>query len=63
MSYLRYVCLFMYSGVQHILCWIFILLVFIWYFLYPISPVSLDCPFFIVPLVSLMYIYYRKEIY
>jgi hypothetical protein len=24
MSYLRYMCLFTYSGVQHILCWIFV---------------------------------------
>ena len=41
MSYLRYFCLFAYSGVQHILCCVFIRLVL---------PVSLDCPFFLLPL-------------
>jgi len=30
MSYLRYLCLFAYSGVQHILCCVFVLLFFIW---------------------------------
>jgi hypothetical protein len=40
MSYLRYMCLFAYSGVQHILCCVFLRLV------YPLlPPVSLDCPF------------------
>ena len=29
MSYLRYLCLFAYSGVQHILCCVFVLLFFI----------------------------------
>ena len=37
MSYLRYLCLFVYSGVQHILCFKFFILL----------PVSLDCPFLI----------------
>ena len=42
MSYLRYLCLFAYSGFQHIL--------FYFYFafpclVYPMLPVSLDCPF------------------
>jgi len=45
MSYLRYLCLFAYSGVQHILCCVFPRLV------YPILPVSLDCPFLITPSV------------
>ena len=42
MSYLRYLCLFVYSGVKHILCCVFVsvLLFFV------LSPVSLDCPFF-----------------
>jgi len=29
MSYLRYLCLFGYSGVQHILCFVFALFVFV----------------------------------
>ena len=41
MSYLRYLCLFSHSGVQHILCCVFLRLV------YPMLPVSLDCPFLI----------------
>ena len=45
MSYLRYLCLFAHSGVQHILWCVFIFLV------YPMLPVYLDCPFMIVPLV------------
>ena len=39
LSYLRYLCLFAYSGVQHILCSDFVLFFFI------LLPVSLDCPF------------------
>ena len=45
MSYLRYLCLFAYSGVQHILCYGFHRLV------YPMLPASLDCPFWIVHMV------------
>ena len=41
MSYLRYLCLFAHSGVKHILSCVFICLV------YPMLPVSLDCPFLI----------------
>jgi hypothetical protein len=44
MSYLRYLCLFVYNGVQHILCCVFALFFFI-------LPVSLDCPFLIAPSV------------
>ena len=39
MSYLHYLCLPAYSGLQHILCCVFILLFFV------LLPVSLDCPF------------------
>ena len=47
MSYLPYLCLLAYSGVQHILCCVF-------YFVslrlvYPILPVSLASHFFIAP--------------
>jgi hypothetical protein len=45
MSYLRYMCLFAYSGVQHILCCVFVL--FFLRHVYPILPVSLDCPFLV----------------
>jgi hypothetical protein len=46
MSYLRCMCLFAHSGVQHILC-----CVFCFGFLRLVCPmlsVSLDCPFFLV---------------
>jgi hypothetical protein len=39
MSYLRYLCLFVHSVVQHILCCVFALFFFV------MLPVSLDCPF------------------
>ena len=45
MSYKRYLCLFAHSGVQHMLCYVFALCSFV---LYPMLPVSLDCPFVIV---------------
>jgi hypothetical protein len=74
-SYLRYLCLFAYSGIQHILWCVFHLFVFflctlccqfLWivlfllhlqysltfiYLVYPMLPVSLDCPVFIAPSV------------
>jgi len=43
MSYLHYLCLFVYSGVQHIMCCIFAL----FHPVYPMLPVSLECPFLI----------------
>ena len=48
MSYLRYLCLFLYSGVKHILCCISVLFSSS---CVPMLSVSLDCPFFIAPLV------------
>ena len=49
MSYLRYLCLFAYSGIQHILCCVVccarVRLVC------PMLPVSVDCLFLIVPSV------------
>ena len=47
MSYLRYLCLFGYNGVQYILCCVFVFLRLV----YPMLPVSLDCPFLIAPSV------------
>ena len=49
-SYLRCLCLFACSCVQHILCCVFLLIVC------PVLPVSLDCPFLIPLLFSLMFI-------
>jgi hypothetical protein len=45
MSYLRYLCLFVYSGVQHILCCVCVCL----RPAYSILPVSRDCLFLIAP--------------
>jgi len=52
MSYLRYLYLFAYSGVQHMLCCVFVLSFFV------LLLVSLDCPFFIAPSVFLTCIHY-----
>ena len=43
--YLRYLCLFAHSGVQHTLYCVFVLFFFV------MLPVSLDCPFLIAPSV------------
>jgi len=48
MSCLRCVYLLAYKGVQHILCCVFVLFVFV---LCLMLPVSLDCPFLIAPSV------------
>ena len=59
MSYLRYVCLFGYSSVQHIWCCVFLFLCLVHLML----PVYLDCPFLIVPLVfSNVYIQWNREV-
>ena len=55
MSYLRYLCLFVHSGVQHILRCVFLRLV------YPMSPVSLDCHFLIAPSVFAN-VYFRATV-
>ena len=47
MSYLRYLCLFAHSGVQHLFCCVFVFLRLV----HPMLPVSLDCPFFTAPQV------------
>jgi hypothetical protein len=54
MSYLRYLCLLAWSGVQQILCCVFVYL----HLVYPMLPVSLDHPFFISPSV-LSNVYFR----
>ena len=45
MSYLRYLCLFVHSGVQRILCCVFVLVLFVLYV--PMLLISLDRPFLI----------------
>ena len=47
MSYLCYLCLLAYNGVQHILCCVFVL----FFFVLSMSPVSLDCPLVLAPSV------------
>jgi len=55
MSYLRYLCLFAYSGVQHILCCVFVLFFFVLGTL--CFQFSLDCQFFVLALrYTLMFI-------
>ena len=55
MYYLRYVYLFTYCGVQHILCCVCLRLV------HPVLPVSLDCPFWIALRYSLTF--YLHDMY
>ena len=44
MSYLHYLCLFVHSGIHHILCCVFVLFIFI--FVASFSVLSIfDCPF------------------
>ena len=45
MSYLRYLCLLTYCGVQHKLCCGF----FFFFSTYPMLPASLDCPLLVAP--------------
>jgi hypothetical protein len=47
MSFLRYLCVLAHSGVQHILCCVFLFL-FVLCFVYPMLSVSLDYPFFLL---------------
>ena len=47
MSYLHYLCVFAYSGVQHIVSCYFVLFVYVYHML----PISLDCLFLIATLV------------
>ena len=56
MSCLRYLCLFAHSGVQHMLCFSFVILRLVYYML----PVSLYFPFLMAPSVSLTVINYSE---
>ena len=55
MSYLRYLCLFPYSGVHHVLCFCFVGL----RLAYPMLSVSLNCPFVLPLWYSLTFILYN----
>ena len=58
MSYLRYLCLFVHSDVQHIVsCFGFFFLCL----LCPRLPVSLDCPFFIASSVFYNFIHQMSK--
>jgi hypothetical protein len=51
MSYVGFLCLLAHSGIQHILWYaFFVLFVFVICLVYPMLPVSLDCPFLIAHL-------------
>ena len=57
-SYLRYVCLYSYNDVQHILCCVFDF--FLLHLVHPMLPVSLYCSFMIDPSVfSNVYLTFR----
>jgi len=61
MSYLRYLCLFEYSGVQHILSCVFGLFVFVLCLVYPVSCVPCVASFSVVQfLLPLRYSLYLK---
>jgi hypothetical protein len=66
LSYVRYLCLFENSGVQHILCCVSVL--FIWGLVYFMFSVSLDFPFLIaISVFSNIYllsvcVYYKTDI-
>ena len=45
MSYLRHLCLFAHSGVQPILCCVFVLFVFVLSLVHPMLPISMECLF------------------
>jgi hypothetical protein len=51
MLYLRYMCVFAHSGVQHTLCWFcLVLFCFLFFFLrLDMLPVSMDCLFVVAP--------------
>jgi len=47
-SYLRHICFVcVYSGVQKICCCVFVLFIFVLCLVFPMLPVSMDCPFLI----------------
>ena len=61
MSCLRYLCLFVHNGVQHI-SWCVFWFVFL-RLVYPMLPVSLDCPFLIAPSVFSNHLFNHLDSY
>jgi hypothetical protein len=59
MWYLRYMCLFESTGLQHILCCVFILLVI--RLAYHMVSIPLDCPFLTVPSVTFVCTHHDKN--
>jgi len=55
MSYLRYLCLFGYSGVEHKLCFVFCF-VFVFCPVYTMLSVSLDCRFLVAPIFNMRHL-------
>jgi hypothetical protein len=53
MSYLHYLWSLVNSGVQHIMCFVFVFLRLV----YPMQPVSMDCPFLLVLRYCLTFVY------
>ena len=64
MSFSHYLCLFVHSGVQHILLCVsvFVLFVFVLCLVYPMLLVSLDCSFVIAPWFSLAFIHHNFDL-
>jgi len=62
MSYLRYVCLFAYSGVQHILCCVFDLFFYVFRTIYCqfLCIVLFDCPL-LFSNVNFCYLFYLRH--
>ena len=61
MSYLRYLCLFAYNGVQYMMCCVFVLFFFV-LCIQCFLPFSLDCPVLIAPAVFFnVYLYQIME--
>ena len=62
-SYLRYLCLFTHSGVQHILCCVFALFVFVFCVLCFSGLSIFDCPFGILWHLFNRYVMYSLKLY
>ena len=58
MTYLRYLSLLAHSDAQHILCCVF---VFVLYLVYPMLPISLDGQFLVSLRLSVTFIYGRHH--
>jgi hypothetical protein len=59
MPYLRYLCLPVHGGVQHILCCVFVLFVYVLRLVCPVLPMSPECPCLIAPSIFSNKIVYK----